>query len=36
MIKVSVIIPYFQRQPGILRRALESILLLSGESLSNC
>ncbi len=27
MIKISVIIPYFQRQTGILRRALESILV---------
>ncbi|MEQ1706422.1 MAG: glycosyltransferase family 2 protein, partial [Rickettsiales bacterium] len=26
MIKVSVVIPYFQRQAGILRRAVESIL----------
>ncbi len=26
MIKISVIIPYYQRQAGILRRALESIL----------
>jgi succinoglycan biosynthesis protein ExoW len=26
MINVSVIIPYFQRTPGILRRALESVL----------
>lgn len=27
MIKIAVIIPYFQRQPGILRRALSSILI---------
>lgn len=27
MIKISVIIPYFQREPGILRRALESVVM---------